>query len=307
MKKLFLIPVWVAAVTPGLFGQGVGIGTLTPHTSAMLDVQSTEKGFLLPRMTGAQRQAIASPADGLLVYDTDAQKLFQFQQGTWRFLIDNSFWARSPTRQRVYNASDSIGIGTAAPSERLHVANGNVRVSGGDIKLDLGNIQMNKPDGTLQLQAAGENKGFVQLSGHDLRLGTNASNTDGTVIIRTQGADRVTISEAGLEMTGNGKLMRSNTASNNLLPACYGQVREDGSVIFSTPNASVRRNSEGTYYVTYPGMTIESVALITPRDSNVRVYTGFNPNPGGGVYIEFSNISTKVRQDASFNFLVFNP
>ena len=101
-------------------------------------------------------------------------------------------------------------------------------------------------------------------------------------------------------MTGNGKLMRSNTASNNLLPACYGQVREAGSVIFSTPNASVRRISDGTYYVSYPGMTIESVALITPRDSTVRAYTGFNPNPGGGV-------STKVRQDASFNFLVFNP
>lgn len=49
----------------------VGIGTATPEASAKLDVQSTTQGFLPPRVTEAQRDAIASPAAGLIVYCTD--------------------------------------------------------------------------------------------------------------------------------------------------------------------------------------------------------------------------------------------
>jgi len=47
-----------------------GIGTTTPNASAKLEVAATDKGFLLPRMTATQRAAIASPATGLLVYNT---------------------------------------------------------------------------------------------------------------------------------------------------------------------------------------------------------------------------------------------
>jgi hypothetical protein len=50
-----------------------GIGTTTPHASAKLDVTSTDKGLLIPRMTKAQREAItlSTAANGLLVYQTD--------------------------------------------------------------------------------------------------------------------------------------------------------------------------------------------------------------------------------------------
>ncbi len=49
----------------------VGIGTTEPNTSAALDITSTTKGLLPPRMTYAQRQAISSPATGLMIYCTD--------------------------------------------------------------------------------------------------------------------------------------------------------------------------------------------------------------------------------------------
>ena len=53
----------------------VGIGTTSPSASAILDAQSTTKGVRMPNMTTTQKNAIASPAAGLMVYDTTLAKL----------------------------------------------------------------------------------------------------------------------------------------------------------------------------------------------------------------------------------------
>ena len=58
-----------ALVTPSLHAQTV-IGASAPNPSAMLDVQSTSKGFLPPRMTSAERSAIQQPATGLIIFNT---------------------------------------------------------------------------------------------------------------------------------------------------------------------------------------------------------------------------------------------
>ena len=56
----------------------VGIGTTTPDTSAALDIHSTTKGVLFPRMTQIQRSAIVAPAVGLMVYQTDEYSGFYY-------------------------------------------------------------------------------------------------------------------------------------------------------------------------------------------------------------------------------------
>ena len=56
----------------------VGIGTTTPDSSSMLDVTSTTQGLLAPRMTTAERNAIASPAESLLVFDTDEDAFYYY-------------------------------------------------------------------------------------------------------------------------------------------------------------------------------------------------------------------------------------
>lgn len=61
----------------------VGIGNSTPDTSALLEVKSTTKGILLPRMTTTQKNAIGTPASGLLVYDTTLAKVCIFTATAW--------------------------------------------------------------------------------------------------------------------------------------------------------------------------------------------------------------------------------
>ena len=56
------------------YGQ-VGIGTTSPDQSSVLEVSSTDKGLLFPRMTTVQRDAISNPANGLMIYNTDVQCL----------------------------------------------------------------------------------------------------------------------------------------------------------------------------------------------------------------------------------------
>ena len=67
------------------FSQSVAINTdgSVAHASAMIDIKSTTKGVLAPRMTTAQRTAIASPAAGLLVYDTDTNSYWYYNGTGW--------------------------------------------------------------------------------------------------------------------------------------------------------------------------------------------------------------------------------
>ncbi|MCC3157149.1 hypothetical protein LJ737_07855 [Hymenobacter sp. 15J16-1T3B] len=71
--------------------QSVGVGTNTPHASAALEVQSDNKGLLIPRMTASQRTGISSPAAGLLVYQTDGSQpgFWYYTGGTWTYLNPN--------------------------------------------------------------------------------------------------------------------------------------------------------------------------------------------------------------------------
>lgn len=56
----------------------IGINTQSPNNSAILDINSTNKGFLPPRMTTSERDAISSPASGLIIFNTTTNKLNVF-------------------------------------------------------------------------------------------------------------------------------------------------------------------------------------------------------------------------------------
>lgn len=67
-----------------MIGNGqAAIGTTTPEATAILDLTSTTLGFLPPKMTTTQKNAITTPAEGLIVYDTDLNSPFFFDGGSW--------------------------------------------------------------------------------------------------------------------------------------------------------------------------------------------------------------------------------
>ncbi len=90
-------------------GQGLGINMIgaLPDSTAALDVNFTNKGFLTPRMTNAQRNAIAGPATGLVVYQTNGVAGFWYNAGTpaspnWVQLVPN------PSNSSLDMTSNSI-------------------------------------------------------------------------------------------------------------------------------------------------------------------------------------------------------
>lgn len=73
------------------FAGNVGIGTATPGASSILDISSTTKGVVLPRMTQAQRNAIATPVAGMAIYQTDAVPGLRVYNGTnWMRLTETA-------------------------------------------------------------------------------------------------------------------------------------------------------------------------------------------------------------------------
>lgn len=133
MKKIlvaFLLGTMPALAV--LSQNNIGIGTTTPNASAVLDVSSTNRGLLPPRMTALQRNAITSPANGLLVYDSDSASLMIRSAGVWRKLNSTALgdlW-RSNGNHIFNGNTGNVGIGISNPEGKLDVNTGNVLFRG---------------------------------------------------------------------------------------------------------------------------------------------------------------------------------
>lgn len=311
MKRVLGILLWLPLGC--LAQQGVSIGANAPVASAMLEVKSVTKGFLPPGMSGAQRAAIASPAPGLMVSETGYRRLFLYTGTTWRYLLDQSYWQQSSESNRTYNLSDSIGIGNAAPTEKLHVSNGNLRVLSGNILMDNSDFLVNNPTGRLQFQSAGENSAFVQLSGNNLRFGTNVENSSGETRFMTGNTYRLWTDNGDLRMSASGKVTRPETGEYDLVPYCYGLVTADGAISSGTGNFQVEKYDnlgEIEYRIRVEGLSwstgvTDAIIILTSRESFRRLASFGRYDPNAGYFrAKFWDLEDHS-EAADFQFLIY--
>lgn len=193
----------------------VGIGTATPAASAQLDITSTSKGLLIPRMTSLQVAAIISPATGLLVYQTDNTPGFYYFNGiVWSQFLSGEILpvSKGGTGAASFGAGNILfgnGISAFNTSDNLFWDNANARLG----------ILTTTPSATFQIGVetgvAAENLKWGVMNGYNtlqlgyrqtgwkLKAGNNSgvitdlefATTDGTTDV-----DRMTVSQYGVTM-----------------------------------------------------------------------------------------------------------
>jgi len=106
-------------------GQNVAITDddgYTADSSAMLDINSTDKGVLIPRLTTAQRLIINNPATGLLVFDSDEGSFFFYNGTEWSNLSSGEqVWQQSGSHIHLADSTNNVGVGTSTPANKLVV------------------------------------------------------------------------------------------------------------------------------------------------------------------------------------------
>lgn len=109
----------------------VGFNNPNPHPSSIVDLTANDKGLLVPRMSSAQRLAIANPANGLLVFDITLKAfcVYDTVANPDKWLMLNSMMADATSNSNITShPAGNLGIGVPNPKHKLEV-NGNIKAS----------------------------------------------------------------------------------------------------------------------------------------------------------------------------------
>lgn len=243
-KVLLIVAMCYIAFFSAMAQNNIGIGTTTPNNSAALDVTSTTQGMLVPRMTAAQRGAIAAPvATGLLVYQTDGTAGFYFYNGTaWTNL----------------SATDNLGNHTAT----TNLAMGGNSITGANNVTATGTATLG---GNTYPTTTGTNGQTLTTDGAGALSWGSASSGGGAQLLV-----RASVNATQSFLTGSS--LAPATATYTPLPAiatCFGNVTTNvgsawnaGTGIFTAPSA-------GLYMV-----TVQIVGLLGATSTS-----GYNLTP----------------------------
>ena len=150
----------------------VGIGTKSPHPSAALEISSTSKGLLIPRMTRIQRDAIASPAEGLEIFSTTDQSKYYFDGEKWR----ESFSRNYNAYYQIYEFASRPG-GTGQSNTQFNLTSISTRFTSPDSNY----AQLDVSNGIKILQNGDY---FIEITGELVRAGSNLTPVTGRYIIK---------------------------------------------------------------------------------------------------------------------------
>jgi len=235
---------------------GIGTNTVIPDKSSILDIQSTTKGMLAPRMSTAQRTAISQPAESLLVYDTDLKNFFTFSGGAWKEL--GAFGTTNRINYKLVKSTADLASELTSGgnttyklnANTLYEINGTVQL---DFPIDLNNAYVTGID-------SGDDK-LVFPTGTVFK-----GNTGGTI--------------KGLTLSGNKVFEITGTASENLIfrdcivanSGSVGTISNLGMVFISVVQFS--GNTTGVTYNTISQLLISNVGWFGNNKGTFEKLTG---------------------------------
>ncbi|WP_369996625.1 cell wall anchor protein [Winogradskyella sp.] len=283
-KLVFIKCLIVVSISFNSFAQ-VGIGTLNPDASSMLDVSSTSKGMLAPRMTSAQRVAIANPANGLLVYDTTESSFYYYNSSQWVSLKSN-------TRDN-YKLVKSV----ADLSDEL--------TAGGGSKYLLSENTFYEINGTISLAYPIDiNNAFI--SGRDTYEDV-LLKTGGTMFVSSKGG---VIKNTTMVAAGGTVFNFTGTSADNLIirDAVVANSNAVGSISgFPLVFMSIVQfvgNSNGITYTDIDDLLISNTGWQSSNSGVYETYSGtfdFIQKQGGYMIIDGTDVGIDVSSNPSIN------
>jgi hypothetical protein len=247
MKSLcqfFLIVLSLSFLSLDITAQvGINIDGSSPDGSAMLDVKSTATGMLIPRMTTSQRNAIASPANSLLVYDNDTKSFWYYnstslswielRSGNIKIMADGD----NDTKIQVEETPDDdiIRFDLAGLECMTLIQNSNYQPRleiGSGISLALGDeaLKLNNPNNGVGNTAIGNAVLYSNTTGdYNTGLGYQALITNTTGYYNSAiGKDALYSNTEGYQNTANGmSALYYNTTGTFNTAMGYGALREN--------------------------------------------------------------------------------
>lgn len=225
-----------------------GIGTITPNASALLEMVSISKGLLAPRMTKTQRDAIAAPATGLMIYQTNSTPGFYYYSGTaWTAIsakgantsLSNLVSPTAVNQILQPNTDNIIDLGTSAKAWKDLYLKGGLYFNG--IKM----WQYRQGVNTI----IGENAGSAGAGGYNTAIGTSvlSNNTTGNSNVAV-GENSLVYNTTGSNNTATGyaALINNNAGSDNVangFEALYNNTT--GSTNIGIGSSSLFANTTG--------------------------------------------------------------
>lgn len=290
MKRSIWLFITVLMMLHAYSQNNVGIGTVSPNSSAILDITSTTKGLLVPRMTTAQRTAIAAPAKGLLLFDTDTNSFWFYNGSSWNSIAGTASLTL-PYQQSINSSGNGFDITNLGTGNAFH----GVSNTAGGIAL------YGESSSGTAVKGYAANTGSVALFGSSLSgTGVKAYSFTGTALevignLKISGGNTNPVSGAVLSSDASGNAVWKKTQvafheKNDDFNNVSGTIGYDAptKLIFSAEEYDYSNNlTNGTFTAPVTGLyhfeAIVDFSLYDLNDNIERVYLDFEVNHNGTV------------------------